>query len=119
MFTVNEELSDRYAISVCITLKALESVTVNKATGHENIPAWMLRKHATIFALTAIFNKSLREGILPMERKIANGIPLPKTNPHVSIDKDIIPISRIPIAAKVFEYNIIMMLVDEAIDGLI
>ena len=38
-----------------------------------------------------------------MEWKMANVMPLPKSNPHASIDKDIIPISLTPIAAKMFE----------------
>ena len=32
VFDVNEELPDQYVISVCTTLKALESVKPNKAT---------------------------------------------------------------------------------------
>ena len=43
VFTVNEELPDQYVISVFTTLKTLESVKVNKATGTDNIPAWVLR----------------------------------------------------------------------------
>ena len=56
MFTVNEELWDQCAISVFTTLKAFESVKVNKAAGPENIPAWVLRNHANVLAppLTAI-----------------------------------------------------------------
>ena len=37
-----------------------------------------------------------------MEWKMANVMPLPKTSPNVSIEKDIRPISLTPIAAKVF-----------------
>ena len=78
-------------------------------TGPDNIPAWVLRNHANILALplTAIFNMSLKEGVLHMEWKIANVIPLPKTNPPVSIGKYIRPILLTPIAAKVFQ-SIIM-----------
>ena len=58
-------------ISVCTTLKALESVKANKATGSDNIPALVLRNHADVLAhpLTAIF-KSLREYVylLPVTR---------------------------------------------------
>ena len=88
--------------------KALESVKVIKATGSDNIPAWVLRNHANVLAppLTAIFSKSLREGVLPFW-KIANVIPLPRTNPPVSVAKDIRPISLTQITAKVFE-SIIM-----------
>ena len=61
VFTVNEELSDQYVISICTTFKALESVKANKATGPDNIPPWVLRNHASVLAptLTAIFNNSL------------------------------------------------------------
>ena len=118
MFKVNEELPDQYTISAFTTLKALESVNVNKVTGPDNIPAWVLRNHANVLAppLTAIFNTALREGVLPMEWKMANVIPLPKTNPPVSIEKYIRPISLTPIAAKVFESRI-MKRVAEAIEG--
>ena len=44
---------------------------------------------------------------------MANETPLPKTNPPMSIENDIRPIS---LAAKVFE-SIIMKWVDEAIEG--
>ena len=97
-------VSDQSMISVCTTFKALESVKANKVTGLDNIPAWLLRNHANVLAppLDAIFNNSLREGVLPVEWKIANVIPLPKAN-SVSIEKDIRPISLTPIAAQVFE----------------
>ena len=85
VFDVNEELPDQYVISVCTTFKALESVKANKATVPDNIPAWVLRNYGNkcnILAppLTAIFNNSLKEGVLPMEWKMANVIPLPKTS---------------------------------------
>ena len=105
-------------ISVCTTFKALESVKANKATGPDNILEWVLRNYSNVLAppLTAIFNNSLREGVLPMEWKMANVIPLPKTSPPLSIEKDIRPISLTPIAAKVFE-SIIMKWVDETVEG--
>ena len=83
MFTVNEEQPAQNMISVCTTFKAMVSVKLNKATGPDNIPAWVLTNHANVLAhpLTAIFNNSLREGVVPMEWKMANVIPLPKSNP--------------------------------------
>ena len=61
----------------------------------------MLKDHANILAvpLTAIFNSSLREGVIPNEWKMANVIPLP----IISVETDIRPISLTPIVAKVFE----------------
>ena len=54
------------------TLKALESVKVHKAAGPDSIPE---------SPLTAIISKPIREGILRMERKMANVIPSPKNYP--------------------------------------
>ena len=94
IFTVNEELPDAYTISV---------------THPDNIPAWVLKDHAIILAapLTAIFNSSLREGVIPNEWKMANVIQLPTTKPIISIETDIRPISLTPIVAKVFEYIVL------------
>ena len=78
----------------------------------------MLKNHAEVLAppLTAIFNNSLREGVVPIEWKTAHVIPLPNRNPHVSIEKDIRPISLTPIAVKVFE-SIVMKWIDEKKEG--
>ena len=115
-FTVNEELPDAYCISVDVTLLALQRVNTNKATGPDNIPAWVLKDHAIILAapLTAIFNSSLREGVIPNEWKMANVIPLPKTKPIISVETDIRPISLTPIVAKVFE-SIVLGWVDDIV----
>ena len=63
VFAFNEELPDQYVINECTTFKSLESVKANKATGPDNIPAWVLRDYANVVAppLTAMFNKSLKE----------------------------------------------------------
>ena len=96
----------------------MDSVKATKAIGPDNIPAWVLRNYANVLAppLIAIFYNSLRAVVLPVEWKMANVIPLPKTSPPVSIEKDIRPISLTPIATKVFE-SIIMKWVDETIEG--
>ena len=80
----------------------------------------MLKDYANILAapLTAIFNSSLREGVLPNEWKMANVIPLPKTKPMISVETDIRPISLTPIVAKVFEY-IVMGWVDDIVGAVI
>ena len=112
-------VSDQYVIRVYTTFRALESVKANKATGPDNIPAWVLRNYANVLAppLTAIFNNSLIEGVVPMEWKMTNVIPLPnQAPPPVSIEKGFTPISLTPIAVKVFE-SIIMKWVDETIEG--
>ena len=65
-FDVEGQLPD-YVIDLTTTLQALRTIETNKATGPDNVPAWILKNHADILAgpLTAIFNSSLREGIIP------------------------------------------------------
>ena len=65
-FDVEGQLPDEYVIDLTTTLQALRKVKANKATGPDNVPAWILKNHANILAspLTAIFNSSLREGII-------------------------------------------------------
>ena len=77
-----------------------------------------LRGHAGILAspLTAIFNSSLREGVLPGDGKCVNVIPLPKIAPMNSVEKDIRPISLTPISAKVLK-SIVMKWVDEIVSS--
>ena len=118
--TVNEELPDAFSIREDVTLLALQRVKTNKTTGPDNIPAWVLKDHANILAapLTAIFNSSLREGVLPNEWKMANVIPLPKIKPMISVETDIRPISLTPIVTKVFE-SIVMGWVDEIVGAVI
>ena len=66
-FGVEGQLPDEYVIDLTSTLQALRKIKINKATGHINVPAWILKNHANILAghLTAIFNSSLPEGIIP------------------------------------------------------
>ena len=48
-------------------MAALRKVKVNKATGPDDIPAWILRDFADELAapLASIYNSSLREGVIP------------------------------------------------------
>ena len=57
-FDVDGQLPDEYIIDLTTTLQALRKVKTNKATGPDNVPAWILNNHANILAgpLTAIFN---------------------------------------------------------------
>ena len=116
VFARMDELPDQYIISVETTLDALTRVKVNKATGPDDIPAWVIRNNADILAapLTAIFNSSLREEILPPQWKSAYVVLVPKVRPPVSIEKDFRPISLTPIAAKVFEL-IVVKWVDDSL----
>ena len=48
VFTVNGELPDQYVIPVMKTFEALCNVKVRKATGPDNIPAWLLKESVDI-----------------------------------------------------------------------
>ena len=95
------------------TENALQQIKVNKAVGPDNVPAWVLRDNASTLAapLTALFNTSLRYGVIPALWKTAHVIPLPKKQHPRSIEKDIRPISLTPIVSKIFE-SIVMKWVD-------
>ena len=95
------------------TKLALDSIKVNEVTGQARIPPRALKKYSHLLAApaTAIFNSSLREGVLPKLWKTATVIPLSKKHLPVTIENDIRPISLIPIIAKVFE-SIVLKWVD-------
>ena len=98
------------------TEAALNRTKINKATGPDNIPPWILRDFSHILSrpLAAIYNSSLREGVLPDLWKTATVVPLPKKHPPTVIEKDIRPISLTPIVAKTFE-SLVLRWVDAII----
>ena len=116
-FDVDGQLPNAYVIDLATTLHALGKVKTNKGSGPDNVPAWILKNHASILAgpLTAIFNGSLRECIIPETRKSANVIPVPKLNAPNTIEKDVRPISLTPIASKTLE-SIILNMVNDKIE---
>ena len=113
IFQIQDPLPSAFTVTVADTRDALSKVKMNKATGPDLVPAWVLRDFSHVLAppLTAIFNSSLREGILPDLWKTATIIALPKKHPPTSIEKDLRPISLTPIISKVFE-SIVLKWVD-------
>ena len=97
-------------------MAALRKVKVNKATGPDDIPAWILRDFADELAapLASIYNSSLREGVIPDLWKTAIIVPVPKKHPPRHIEKDLRPISLTPIVSKVFE-SLVLRWVDKFI----
>ena len=90
-FDVEGQLPDEYVIDLTTTLQALRKVKTNKATGPDNVPAWILKSHA--HCPIRSFDSSLREGIISDTWKSANVIPVPKVNPPNTNEKDVRPIS--------------------------
>ncbi len=82
MFDVQDEIPAEYVISVMTTENSLQQIKVNKAVGPDTVPAWVLRDNASTLAatLTALFNTSLRDGVITALWKTAHVIPLPKNN---------------------------------------
>ena len=96
-------------------MAALRKVKVNKATGPDDIPAWILRDLDELAApLASIYNSSLREGVIPDLWKTAIIVPVPKKHPPRHIEKDLRPISLTPIVSKVFE-SLVLRWVDKFI----
>ena len=118
VFDVQDDIPAKYVISVMTTENALQQIKVNKAVGPDNVPAWVLRDNASTLAapLTALFNTSLRDGVIPALWKTAHVIPLPKKQPPRSTEKDIRPISLTPIVSKIFE-SIVMKWVDHILEN--
>ena len=102
IFDADEPLPAEFIISVTDTEVALEKVKVNKATGLDNIPPWVLKdcSHLLAALVRAICNSSLREGVLPKLWKTTTVIPLSKKHPPDTVENDIRPISLTPILAK-------------------
>ena len=76
VFDVQDEFPAEYnyVISVMTTENALQHIKLNKAVGPDNVPAWVLRDNASTLAapLTALFNTSLRDGVIPAFCKTAH-----------------------------------------------
>ncbi len=89
VFDVQDEIPAEYVISVMTTENALQQIKVNKAVGPDNVPAWVLRDNASTLAapLTAPFNTSLRDGVIPALWKTANVIQIPNKHAPRSIEK--------------------------------
>ena len=65
----------------------LKSLDPNKATGPDEIPARILKKTATTIApsLCKLFNRSLGEGYIPSEWKLANVVPVYKKDKKIML----------------------------------
>ena len=66
MFDVQDEIPAEYVIGVMTTENTLQQIKVNKAVGPDNVPEWVLMDNASTLTLplTALFNTSLRNGVI-------------------------------------------------------
>ena len=81
-------------------LRHLLGLKSNKAPGHGDIPASLLKDASHVLAepLTNITNKSLRQSLVPDGLRVVGMIPLPKPGSSNSIDSHR-PISALPAAS--------------------
>jgi hypothetical protein len=85
----------------------LQKLKVNKASGPDDLPAYILRETAVEIApvLTAIFNQSLKCGTLPKDWLTANIAPIFKKG-NKNLAENYRPVSLTCICCKVMEHII-------------
>jgi len=96
---------DEYIIHPFEVERRLASVDAHKPCGPDEIPNWFLREFSVWLAepICAVFNASVREGVVPCQWKLANVVPIPKVTPPKDISKDLRPISLTSTISKILE----------------
>ena len=87
----------------------LKPSTATKQPDPDGIPARLLKVTAPIIApsLCKLFNKSLRLGTVPEERKLANVVPVHKKG-YKGLTENYRPISLLSIVSKVLERRVLV-----------
>ena len=101
----SEVIPDEFIIEPFEVERKLAAVNSYKSSGPDDVPNWILHDFSRWLAepVCAIFNASIREGIVPKLWKCANVVPLPKVSPPISIESDLRPISLTPTLSKILE----------------
>ena len=96
-------------VTVDSVTEKLRQIDKSKASGPDNLPAWLLKTYADILApaITDVLNSSFLEGKVPSMWKIANIAPLPKAQDIEDFNKDLRPIALTPTLSKIAEEYII------------
>ena len=97
--------------------KKLSVLNMNKASGPDGIPSWVLKENLDLLAapVADILNSSFLEHRLPTWWKKADITPLPKTSPVSDANKHLRPISLTSILSKVGEEFVVDSRVKPAI----
>ena len=101
--------SNQPPISETCVFRKITSLNPAKASGPDNIPAWLLKENADLLApaVTDILNCSYKEAKLPHSWKHADITPIPKQTPVQDVNKHLRPISLTPILSKLEEEFIV------------
>jgi hypothetical protein len=85
-------------------LRKLQKLKTSKATGPDGIPARVLKECASVIykPLSSLFSLSLKAGIVPLDWKLANVVPIYKSDGK-SDPNNYRPISLLSIISKVME----------------
>ena len=96
-------------VTVDSVTEKLRQIDKSKASGPDNLPAWLLKTYADILApaITDVLNSSFLEGKVPSMWKIANIAPLPKAQDIEDFNKDLRPIALTSTLSKIAEEYII------------
>ena len=96
-------------VTVDSVTEKLRQIDKSKASGPDNLPAWLLKTYADILApaITIVLNSSFLEGKVPSMWKIANIAPLPKAQDIEDFNKDLRPIALTSTLSKIAEEYII------------
>ena len=118
-YSPSRELNlDQFIIEPYQVEKKLAAVNPHKSAGPDDIPNWIWHEFAPWLAepICAIFNASIRQGVVPPSWKRANVVPIPKINPPVDLRADLRPISLTPTLSKLLESFIGHWLLTEVYD---
>ena len=117
-FVLSQEIPDMRDIvfNVNSIENKLKLLDPKKASGPDEIPCFVLKRFSYVFGpiLTAIFEKSHKEGVVPLQMKKANIVPLFKSGDRC-LPENYRPVSLTPIIAKTLEscvYDLLLEHVD-------
>ena len=104
------ETDSNEIIYIIMTLK-------NSCPGYDNMKARIVKSSYSLFIepLTHVLNLSLRQGVFPLELKIANVIPLYKSGDAMSLN-NYRPVSILPFFSKILEklvYNRLLSFINK------
>ena len=110
-----EEIALKYQTSPEEVYKELAHLKRGEASGPDNLPTWILKEFAMELSspVALIFNASIQERSVPNVWKLADVIPIPKTNPVKEIEKDLRPISLTAVLSKTMERFVVKWIMSQ------
>ena len=92
--------------------KLLESLTVNKASGPDGVPTYLLRElsHELASILVSLFQQSLDQGQLPNDWIKANVVPILKKGKR-SLASNYRPLSLTSVTSKILEHITVYVII--------